>query len=83
MPAPVQDIVPSFTYIPGPSRKIEAPSPSEINFSPYDWGKTEQVFGVKKNVVVNMRKMLFKPIKHKSWHVTVALMSLHVASLSV
>ena len=34
-------------------------------------------------VVVNMRKMLFKPIKHKSWHVTVALMSLHVAFLSV
>ena len=37
MPAPVQDIVPSFTRIPGPSRKIEAPSPSEIEvFSPYD-----------------------------------------------
>ena len=34
-----------------------------------------------KDVVVNMRKMLFKPIKHKSWHVTVALMSLHVAFL--
>ena len=38
MPAPGQDIVPSFTCIPGPSRKIEAPSPSEI-----DWGKIEQV----------------------------------------
>ena len=32
-----------------------------------------------KDVVVNMRKMLFKPIKHKSWHVTVALVSLYVA----
>ena len=32
-----------------------------------------------KAVVVNMRKMLFKPIKYKSWHVTVALMSLHSA----
>ena len=32
-----------------------------------------------KAVVVNMRNMLFKPIKCKSWHVTVALMSLHVA----
>ena len=32
-----------------------------------------------KDVVVNMRKMLFEPIKHKSWHVTVASMSLHVA----
>ena len=30
-----------------------------------------------------MRKMFFKPIKQKSWHVTVALMSLHVAFLSV
>ena len=48
MPAPV--IVPSFTCIPGPSRKIEAPSPSEVDvFPPYDWEKkTEQVFGIKK-----------------------------------
>ena len=29
--------------------------------------------------VVNMRRMLLKPIKYDSWHVTVALMSLHVA----
>ena len=35
-----------------------------------------------KAVVVNMRKMLFKPIKYKSRHVTVALMSLHAAFLS-
>ena len=40
MPAPAQDIVSSFTCIPGPSRKIEAPSLSEIEFSPpYDWEK--------------------------------------------
>ena len=26
-----------------------------------------------------MRKMFFKPIKQQSWHVTVALMSIHVA----
>ena len=32
MPAPVQDIVPSFISIPGPSGKIEAQSASEINF---------------------------------------------------
>ena len=30
MPAPVQDIVPSFTCIPGPSKKIEALSTSDI-----------------------------------------------------
>ena len=30
MPAPVRDMVPSFTCIPGPSSKIEAPSSSEI-----------------------------------------------------
>ena len=40
MPAPVQDIVPSFTCISGSSRKIEASLPSEIEFfPPYDWGK--------------------------------------------
>ena len=32
MPAPVQDIMPSFTCIPTSSRKIEAPLPSEIEF---------------------------------------------------
>ena len=32
MPAPVQDIMPSLTCIPTSSRKIEAPSPSEIEF---------------------------------------------------
>ena len=34
MPTPVQDIVPSFTCIPGPSKKIEALSPSENEFFP-------------------------------------------------
>ena len=35
MQAPIQDILPSFTCIPGPSRKIEGPSSSEIEiFSP-------------------------------------------------
>ena len=34
MPAPVQDIAPSFTCIPGPSKKIEAPSPIENEFFP-------------------------------------------------
>ena len=39
MPAFVQDMVPSFTCIFGPSSKIEAPSPNEIKtFFPFDWG---------------------------------------------
>ena len=45
MPAPVQDTVSSFTCIPGHSRKIEAPSLSEIEFShPYDWGKKQNEY---------------------------------------
>ena len=79
MPAPVQDIVPSFTCIPDPSRKIEAPSPSEIDFFLHMIGEKQNKYLELKKRSHEHEKMLFKPIKHKSWHVTVALMSLHVA----
>ena len=51
MPAFVQDMVPSFTCILGPSSKIEAPSPNEIEtFFPFDWGrKQNKYFELKKN----------------------------------
>ena len=45
MPAFVQDMVPSFTCILGPSSKIEASSPIAIEtFFPYDWGRKQNKY---------------------------------------
>ena len=65
MSAFVQDMVPSFTCILGPSSKIEAPSPNEIEtFSPYDWGrKQNKYFELKKTSKIQLQGTLRKQRK--------------------